>query len=300
MRGLKTMDLFKQELSHQDKLYHLTDAERAGIQALLLETLEDVKSVCDKYQIPYMAGGGTALGAVRHQGYIPWDDDLDLNVERRYIRRLLDGIEEAYPNKYRILEPMKTEGYLSSFIQVQRKGTVMQEFLWQKEEECGIKMDIFVIENTFDSRIRRFWHRIGTDAGLFFLSCYRTRLWREEFIRLAEDKASARRVIQIKAALGVLYLPAPKFFYGRLQKRMKKCKDSHSKYVVIPTGRGHFGGELYERSAYCDTMDVPFEDTTISITKDYDGYLRRLYGDDYMVLPPEKEREAHVLYGFRM
>lgn len=300
MRGLRTTDLFKQELSHQSTLYHLTAQERKEIQKLLLETLADIKTICNESKIPYMAGGGSVLGAVRHHGYIPWDDDLDLNVERQYISKLLSEIEKKFPEKYAVLEPLTTKNYWSSFIQIQRKGTIMQEYLWQNEKECGIKIDIFVIENTYDSVVLRKLHRLFTDGGLFFLSCYRTFLWRNEFLHLTRENPEARRVIYKKILLGIPYAIAPAFFYKRLQKRMKRCKNNTSKYVVIPSGRGHFGGEIYERKKFCETEEIPFEDTTISVTKDYDQYMKRLYGRDYMQLPPEEKREEHVLYRFQI
>ena len=300
MRGLKTTELFKQELSHQDHLHHISDEERVQLQQLLLEMFEDIKQVCTKKKIPYMAGGGTVLGAVRHQGYIPWDDDLDLNIERQYVSALLDGIREAYGDKYFILEPLNSRGYLSSFVQIQRQGTIMREYQWQKPNECGVKIDIFVIENTFNRAWRRKWHSITTDAGLFMLSCYRTLLWRKEFLELTQNHSRAKMVIWLKCVIGLPYGIAPKLFYKRLQKRMMCCKDTESKYVAIPSGRGHFAGEIYEREKFCPTREVPFEDTRIAITEDYDSYLRGLYGDNYMELPPQERREEHVLYQFEI
>lgn len=300
MAGLKTTDLFKQELSHQDYLRHISEEERKQLQRLLLDMFQDIKSVCQKRNIPYMAGGGTVLGAVRHKGYIPWDDDLDLNVERAYVKDLLDGIQEDFGDKYYILEPMTSEGYLSSFIQIQRRGTIMREYQWQKPEECGVKIDIFVIENTYDEKWKRTIHRVSVDGGLLMLSCYRTLLWHKEFLQLTSNHLRGRMVIRLKMLLGLPYCIAPGHFYRQLQRRMMKCKNSDSKYVVIPSGRGHFGGEVYERAGFCSTEEVPFEDTTIAITRDADTYLRRLYGDNYMELPPEQDREEHVLYEFKI
>ena len=78
---------------------------------------------------------------------------MDMVVERKYIERLLDAIEQRYPDRYFVEAPLRTPGYLSSFIQIHRKNTVCREYLEIPEERCGIKIDIFVVENRIKSVI---------------------------------------------------------------------------------------------------------------------------------------------------
>ena len=299
MAKLETHALIKGRLSHKDGMHRITDAESSAIKEVILESALDVIGLCEELGIPYMLGGGSALGAVRHHGFIPWDDDLDLNVPRTYIDRLLDALKERYGEKYEIEVPLKTEGYWSSFIQVHRKGTVFREYLSQNPQNCGIKIDIFVIENTFDSRIRRWWHGLRVDGGLFLLSCYRMFAWRKEYLALAGDDASARRTMRVKQVLGAPIALAPRFFYRRVQRCMQSCKNDQSRYVVIPSGRKHFFGELYERENFMPVKELAFEGHMLAVTADYDTYLSRLYGD-YMTLPPEGQREQHVLYELKL
>jgi lipopolysaccharide cholinephosphotransferase len=160
MAGLETNTIFKERLSRKEGLHRLSQAEIDKIKEIVLETTCDITALCDELAIPYMLGGGSALGAVRHKGFIPWDDDIDLNIPRAYIDRLCDAIAERFPEKYYVEAPLRTEGYLSSFIQVHRKGTVFREYLVQKKENCGIKIDIFVIENTYNNPVLRRWHGI--------------------------------------------------------------------------------------------------------------------------------------------
>lgn len=299
MGKLETHQLLKERLSRKEGMHRITDEESKRIKEVIMEITMDVVNLCKELQIPYMLGGGSALGAVRHQGFIPWDDDLDLNIQRKYIDRLLRAIEERYGDKYEIEEPLRTEGYWSSFIQIHRKQTVFREYLSQKEECCGIKIDIFVIENTYDSPILRYIHGIRTDAGLFLLSCCRMFLWREEYMALAKEDASARRTMRIKQLIGMPIALAPRFFYRRVQQCMQACKNESSTYVTIPSGRKHFFGELYERDALLPTVEMEFEGQMLSVTADYEQYLGRLYGD-YRKLPPEEEREQHVLYDLKL
>ncbi len=299
MAKLETHDLLKGTLSHRQGMHRITEEERRVIKDVIMEITMDVAAVCGELKIPYMLGGGSALGAVRHHGFIPWDGDLDLNVPRKYIDTLIDAVKERYGEKYTIEIPVETEGYLSSFIQIHRRDTVFREYLWQDEAACGIKIDIFVIENTYDSKLRRYWHGVRVDAGLFLLSCYRMFLWRTEYMALAQGDASAKRSMRIKQIIGAPIALMPRFFYRHVQRCMQKCHDEHSRYVSIPSGRRHFFGELYERGQLMDTQQMEFEGQLLPVTRAYDHYLSRLYGD-YMVLPPEEKREQHVLYDLKL
>ncbi len=298
MAGLQTNEILKERLSRKQGMHMLTREETEKIKQIVLETTADIVRLCKELEVPYMLGGGSALGAVRHQGFIPWDDDIDLNIPRDCIDRLLDGIEDRYPGKYYVEAPLRTPGYLSSFIQVHRRGTVFQEYLVQKKEECGIKVDIFVMENTYDNALLCVWHGLRVEAGLFFLSCYRMFAWRKELKQLAKGDKKASLVMFVKRVLGAPFALAPERFYRRVQLCMRSCKNFHSRYITIPSGRKHFFGELYERALFVQTEGMPFEGHEFAVTKEYDSYLKNLYGD-YMTLPPEEKREHHVIYDLR-
>ena len=86
--SLETTDLFRQDLSRAKGLHQMTDEEVKKVQQVVYSITKDIAAICEENGIPYMLGGGSALGAVRHGGFIPWDDDLDVNVYRKDIDRI--------------------------------------------------------------------------------------------------------------------------------------------------------------------------------------------------------------------
>ena len=107
MAVLQTNEIFKTELAEGQ--HRLSDEEIHQVQRVVYGITIDITNLCDKYDIPYMLTGGTALGAVRHGGFIPWDDDIDMVVSRKYIDELLDLIEQEYSDKYYVDAPLRTE-----------------------------------------------------------------------------------------------------------------------------------------------------------------------------------------------
>ena len=145
--GLSTVDAFKH--IHVDGCVTLDDAQLKKLQKVLFGILLDIISVCQKHNIRYYLSGGTALGAVRHQGFIPWDDDVDLIMERSEYERFLSVAKDELSDKYEIQHPTTVENYWSPFIKVrQLKGdfTFRQSHISHLTENNGPYIDIFPME----------------------------------------------------------------------------------------------------------------------------------------------------------
>lgn len=267
---------------------------------VMLQIADDVVAVCDKYEIDYTLGGGSALGAIRHQGMIPWDDDIDINLFRKDYDRFIEAIEMEYGDRYWIHTPEKTKGYGLLFIQLRRKGTVMRSYEDRDMDECGIGIDIFPMENTYNQKIFRDMHGVLCMGTKFALSC--RKIWRDRkrAFEVLKNNPAAKQAVMIKCVIGFcLSILSVDAWTHLTNKVCKMCHNDNSKWIVIPSGRKQFFGELYEREPFMKMKLVPFDGRKFKITGDAENYLTHLYGD-YMRIPPVEERESHMVYELKL
>ena len=264
--------------------------------------LSDVDACCRRHGLQYVLGGGSCLGAVRHHGFIPWDDDIDINMPRKDYEQFVDVFGEEYGDRYWIHTPQETEGYGLTLSRVLLKGTCVRTREDFHNKECGAFVDIFVIENTYDNPLLRRLHGLGCLSMGLIQSCSKFYRDRKELTALAksiEDPAERRSILltfRIKIALGALTSFCSTDAWTRLTDRMyARCRDDGSSYVTIPSGKGHFFGELYLRRQILPGIPMDYDGTKRMVSPDYDGYLRRLYGE-YRTLPDEGQRERHIFF----
>lgn len=292
---LSTMDAFK-NLKSKD-LATVDEKTLRRIQSVLLEILDDVITTCKMYGITYTLGGGSVLGAVRHQGFIPWDDDIDVNFSRRDYERFIPAFRKEFGEKYWIHTPEETENYGLLFARVRLKGTVLKtrDDFWT--EECGAFIDLFILENTFNNPILRWIHGTGCQALGFLLSCRKFYRDRKFMLEFARGNPELLRAVRVKIVLGFFASIGSMNFWTRLANRWSAlCGDDHSKMVATPAGRKKFWGELYLRSDMLEATVMQFEGRRVNCPQNYEMYLTHMYGD-YMAIPPEEDREHHPFFG---
>lgn len=292
---LKTFDAFKHlrgsgmEVISEEQLHRL--------QAALLEILDDIDAVCRRHGIPYTLGGGSCLGAVRHQGFIPWDDDIDINFTRAAYRRFVSAFRQECGDRYWVHTPEQTDNYALLFARVRKKGTVERTRDDFFNDECGIFVDVFIVENTFNSPVLRRLHGLGCMAFGLALSCRKFWRDRKQLLALVQDAPEVRKAFRIKIALGFLLAWGSINFWTRTANAWSAlCKEDQSEYVAIPAGRGKFFGELYRREVMCESVPMRYEGRTMQCPKGYEEYMTKLYGD-YRRIPDESEREIHAYWG---
>ena len=291
--GLSTFDSFKR--MRAEGAHELAPDDLRALQRTLAGILDDIVSVCEAEKVGYALGGGSALGALRHGGFIPWDDDLDVNMMRGDWVRFRDAFAARFGAKYCIHEPGNPSGYALAFPRIRLRGTsvVTREDLLAPDVSHGAFVDVFLFESTYDNGLLRRMHGFGSLAFGFLYSCRKHFLERRLLRAWGMDSGAFR----VKRALGFLLAWLPMGCWTRLWDGWNGiCRNGSSRFVTCPVGRRHFFGELALRSEMEGTREMAFEGRKVRCPAGIEGYMERLYGPDYMTPPPEAARERHVVF----
>lgn len=296
----RTTDTFK-HLSANPNLVVIEGEKLVALQRVLLESLIDILSVCDDENVPVMMGGGTCLGAIRHKGFVPWDDDIDINMTRSGYERFRPLFIKRFGDKYDLLDARHTQDYPVICPQVRRKGTVVRTRDDFKAEECGACVDICIIENVPNSKALRLAQGFISLALGLLASCRRFYQHRDRYFDLVKNDADALKSVKSKVFVGRLLFFAT---YGQLFRAWdwwnSLCHDEDSEFLSVPGGRKHYFGEMYLRKKYLPTVPGEFEGISVPLPKNPEEYMEHLYGPNYMVLPPMEEREHHSVLEFNL
>ena len=153
---LKTFSKFKRSISNHPNLKHLTLDETKALQVVLLKMLCDFDSLCQRNHLTYFLTGGSALGAVRHHGFIPWDDDVDVVMPRRDYERLGECVRRELGNTYWLQSLDTSELYDLNFMKFRKLKTKYVEIFENEPEKAGVCIDVFALDDTFDCPIFSF------------------------------------------------------------------------------------------------------------------------------------------------
>lgn len=250
------------------------------VQDKILEVMKFIDRVCRDNSIVYFIMGGTALGAIRHGGFIPWDDDLDIFMTPTEYNKFKTAFARLSSPGFIIQEWKSVPEYLE-YAKVRMNGTTLIEhnFRSRKDMHHGIYVDIMILHKvSANCRIQRKVYYCSKFVTLFGLS---QRGW--------QPKTIAQR-----AVLNLLkVIPAKniaRWCYNRIYK-YDDLKDDFCWCYWITTASLKKG--LFKPEYFQDAVDIPFEDTELLGSRHIKEYLAERYGD-FMKLPSKKEREAAV------
>lgn len=262
-------------------------------QLVELDILKEVKRVCDKHGIQYWLDSGTLLGAVRHGGFIPWDDDLDIGMLRKDYERFAEIAPKEMGKEYVFQNWYLTKGYCFPFGKVRKKGTVWQEMKAPRLQENGIYIDIFPYDVYPDEKRDQNKQHYYIDILKRAIAVkYGYRAWIS-----AEGIDWARLIRYIPAIIISLFVDEnSKKKYDKRQCLYNRL-DKHGYY--FPSGAAQYGRWLVKKDILDKMGSVKFEDDTFPSPCDPDEYLRSAYGD-YMKFPPvEKRQIGHSIIEIR-
>lgn len=252
------------------------------LQNVILIIVKDIDKICRKNGIEYYLFGGSAIGAVRHHGFIPWDDDLDIVMDfENYEKFIKVCREQLDTNKYYFQEGMVDWPALYS--KVRLIGTVFEESESVSEDgdKKGIFVDVFKLDNAPGSSFLRKWQYV---CGKVLLSYC--------LLQRGYKNASFKKKL-------FMYLSSPlkmKFFRTFFEQQVVKYNNRETGFYGSFGARFKYKNCFYEKDLFSNPIYVPFEDTTLPVPEKYDELLTKIYGD-YMTPPPVKEQVGWHLKG---
>lgn len=261
-----------------------TETKLERIQEIVFRMMCDIDDYCKENNITYYLSGGSCLGAIRHKGFIPWDDDADLMFPREDYERFLEGFEKYFKGKYKVGSIYNDPTWSQPCSVVWELNNKI-EFKKKKYKSKGLMVDILPID--------------GLPNSSFLRSIYYKKLKVLNVIRnikLRNGYGNDEKYIYLKKLLA---------FFSRFINANQVCKRMNclarkhpfnaSKFAGVSLAVHYWEKETMTQECFSSAILVPFKDRLFPVPVGYDEYLSKLYGN-YMVVPDEDSgvRNTHL------
>lgn len=289
-----------QSLPPMKDLHYISDDELKQLQACFLEILKDIDRVCEENNICYMAAGGTCLGSVRHKGFIPWDDDVDLLMPRKDLKKFIEIFDRTLSDKYEITSPNTKYPLESMITAVYMKDTYKGTFQAMGTDlPKGVHIDIFEIVSVPRTKLARLIKgSFVTVIQYIAVSTLFSSLTNKEKEEFFNQNLTGKINYRMRMAVGKIFSFLPPEKWAKIFDDCVSCRRDTGLWAV-PTDIKHYFGHIMPKDVYYPPVKGQFEDFLINLPHNTDEYLKNQYGD-YMVIPPEEEREKHWSIGFNL
>lgn len=261
------------------------EENRKKLWSIELEMMNKLDSICEKYGIKYFLIGGALIGAIRHKGFIPWDDDIDIGMMRRDYEKFLTVAERELKQPMSLQTYNTEKGYYSDLLRIRHaESTGILGKDVDKTCNNGIFIEIYAYDNIPDN----------TYIELLFGK--NIKFWNAVLNDYYDDPP--RNSIGRKAVAAFTKVYSKIFSFEFTYKMWDGLRKAFMNYNTefasceFSTKKGQKNINKWKVSDIGETIKVPFENLMLSVPTNYDACLRTCYGD-YMQLPPVEQREAH-------
>lgn len=280
-------------------LYDMSDEERGRLQATLLSMLADLKKACGDIGISFCLMGGSALGAVRHGGFIPWDDDLDVAMTRHDWEIFLAGFGGSMlAERYEL----DAAGYGDCDPKSVLPKLCLKDSVYILLEEMGfprhnnIFLDIFVIDGVSDNPVVRAVDAFISDNLRFVSNSVGAYKHPNRHMRRAMSRTWKTRVFyRARLLQGLAFSVVPHVKWCEwFHRYAARHEGERTRLTTVAAGLKRYRGETLDRDTWFPYSEGTFEGVAVNLPHDVEKYLTNIYGD-YMKLPPPEERVVHPI-----
>ena len=253
------------------------------LKRIQLDILQALHDFCLENNIKYSLGCGTMLGAVRHKGYIPWDDDIDVYLMREDYEKLVLAFPTAYKGDYELISLERDSSWGRAYAKAYNNKTVLIEATTEKKR-IGIGIDVYAIDYVPDDE--KEWLRYNKKR-LFY-----QRVFSLKSMIVNGSRSVTKNIIIVLSHILLFPFSLRRIagFINRYAQKNNTCKHAYACECVqgVITGKKRFKAVDFD-----EVIDWPFEGRIFKIMKGYDDYLANAYGDYMTPPPPEKRVSTH-------
>lgn len=259
------------------------------LQMVELAMLKEVVRICEKHHLTYYLSAGTFLGAVRHKGFIPWDDDADVRMPRPDYEKLLEILPGELRAPYTIKHFLYDSSVHRYYLRINDPRVKLKRTHSKTGEISNAWLDVFPLDgmpkNKLHNKLRQFrllYRRMWMQISVF-----------DEIVTLNKKRSRLENmIIAVVRHTPIQHWVKYDKMWKKLDKAMKACKAETAEYYVNFMGMYKFK-DMIPKSVYGNGASYRFEDADFNGPEDYDAFLTKLYGD-YMKLPPVETRNKHM------
>lgn len=258
-----------------------------NLHRVLVEILDYVVEICEKNGLTYFLVGGTALGAYRHKGFIPWDDDLDIAMPRQDYNNLIDILRSDNNKTYLLQDEFNEDNYFLPFIKIRKKNTLFLEAIAKGlYNNNGIYIDIFPIDyvDNYKSvgfkisltmiRVIGYVLRFRTCQELYKEKESKPKFFLSKLLSLFFSRISNKRLLEIQ------------------RKKIYSFKGNSNRFFINFASVYSWKKEVFNYGDYLPVKEIMFEGKKYKCPSNIEKYLSQVYGN-FMELPPEDKRHSH-------
>lgn len=260
----------------------MKDINLTELKLIQLDILQALHDFCIENNIKYSLGCGTMLGAVRHKGYIPWDDDIDVYFMRNDYEKLIATFPKVYKNDFELISLERDEYWGRAYAKLFNNKTILIEDTTEKRR-IGIGIDVYAIDYVPDDE--KEWLKYNK-RRFFYQHVYSLK-----FIIISSERSFMKNVMVVLSHI-LLFPFSLRRIAIFLNKYAQKNNTKFNTYACECVQGMITGKKRFKACDFDDVIDNPFEDRTFKIMKGYDDYLTNAYGD-YMTPPPPEKRVCH-------